>query len=165
MTVFDVGGGVCNRRSAGSCGAVHTNPSSEGQVKTVLLIVVLVGLVASCSSEKSATAVSACPDVLKFAVAVDVRDAKTGLPAGTGGVLYGAHHIGTTAYVDSSRTVTADGLTIYAGAVAGTYDLRLQVPGYATWTDSGVVVRPEDADGACGTPVQVHLQASLQPAA
>jgi hypothetical protein len=96
---------------------------------------------------------------------VDVRDAQTGHPAGTGGVLFGTHQIGTTTYVDTGRAVTPDGLTIYTGAFAGTYDLRLQVPGYADWIDSGVVVRPEDANGACGTPVQVHLQATLQPAA
>jgi hypothetical protein len=133
-------------------------------MKRVLLIVALAAILANCSSGKTATDISRCPGTLVFAVAVDVRDAQTGRPAGTGGVLYGTHTIGITTYIDSGRTVTPDGLTIYTGSLAGTYDLRLRVPGYAAWIQNGVVVHPENADGSCGTPTQVHLQATLQPA-
>lgn len=43
------------------------------------------------------------------------------------------------------------GLTFFAGHLPGTYDLRLNVPGYAEWTKPGVVVLAHQS--GCGAQV------------
>lgn len=139
--------------------------ANKAPMRRILIALAFAGTVAGCSSSSDATTgVTVCDAVLVFAVAVDVRDARTGNAAAAGGVLYGKHQIGSAIVTDTGTTVM-NGLTIYTGSFAGTYDLRLHVPGYSDWTHNGVVVPPANPGGACGTPVQVRLQATIQPTA
>lgn len=108
----------------------------------------LLSALAACSSSSSdPLQVSLCGSAVHFAIAVNVRDAESGVPAGKGATLYGTYYSPVLGVVvDTETVVTPDGLTMFTGAQPGTYDLRLRVAGYAEWSKTNVAV-PLDEKG------------------
>src|SRR5690349_2167928 len=81
-------------------------------VRRTLIALAIVGTVSACSDAKpETTGVTVCAANIVSAVAVEVRDARTGNPAAAGGVLYGRHQVGSAVVTDSSSGVES-GLTI-----------------------------------------------------
>ena len=123
------------------------------------LLLVLPTLLA-CASTAEPDVFRSCPSVVWSAIAVNVRDARTGRPAAWGAILYGTYHSSSLGIVvDTAKSVTPDSLTMHTGASPGTYDLRLVVPGYAEWTRNGVVVQPRPS--GCG-PQLATVEASVE---
>lgn len=99
-----------------------------------------------------------CLDLPLFAVTVEVRDAVSGenLSAGAKGVVFEGE------YVDSLQDVNYTAGPARLGAAnyrPGTYSIRVEHPGYATWSRSGLKARASDS---CGGVEPVDLVALLE---
>lgn len=124
-----------------------------------LIFLVAPTAVACGASTAPTEVVSRCDNAIFFAVGVNVRDARTERPVGGSGTLYGTYYSSIGVVVDTARVVNPDSLTFVTGARGGTYDLRLQVPGFKEWTKNGVVV-PSDPSGCA--PVLTKVEASIE---
>ncbi len=108
------------------------------------------------------TMADACPGWVPRAIEVEVTDSRTGLPvaaAATGSVREGT-------FVEPVRVVGWRGLppndtATTLGAAEGrrgTYDVRVERPGYVAWERTGITTRI----GACGVET-TRLRAALTP--
>lgn len=100
-----------------------------------------------------------CPDLAEPAIVVEVRNAGTDAPEAEGA----EGTIAEGGYVDSlalyGYTGSLEPLDLAAGFERpGTYDVRLEKPGFATWRRKGVEVEA----GPCG-PKTERLVARLVP--
>lgn len=104
-----------------------------------------------------------CTTSVEPGLEIQVRDARTGAPAAAGVVAIARDG----AYTDTLRVAGWNGppgdstATTVAGASErpGTYDIRIQKPGYRAWERTGVRVR----DDECHV-VTVRLDVLLEPA-
>lgn len=86
---------------------------------------------------------------------VAVRDSLSGSAAANGA-------LGTIAMGGVVDTlVQSDSLLLFGGDQLGTYDVKVEHPGYLDWTASAVHVTHL---GSCGNVLPVQLSALLQPA-
>ena len=101
-----------------------------------------------------------CTDILISGLAVEVRDAGTGLPAAynaTGTIIDGSYK----ETLEGGMTTTPETALLLVGAWerAGIYDVTVEKPWYRTWSMAHVAVLADECH------VQtVHLQANLEPA-
>lgn len=102
-----------------------------------------------------------CVAIPVSAVAVHVRDARTGAFSASNTTLI-ASSVGYADTVSYGPIPTADSLPLRAGNRPGTYSLLVRKPGYRDWGRSGVTVR-EAAPPCGGRPVTVELDAVLEP--
>jgi hypothetical protein len=112
------------------------------------------GCIASSCGSDSTPPVGFCAAPRSLSVIVSVRDSITGQAAAEGatGTLVGAS-------VDDTL-LEADSLTLLGGDQTGTFTVRIDRPGYLTWSASGVHVTEV---GPCGNVIPVQLSAKLQP--
>jgi len=115
------------------------------------------GGLAAC---ESLTGTNVCNAIDRPALVITVRDAATGAPTASNSRTIVSKHGGATDTVMVAANAALDAEPISAFDVPGTYDVRVDKPGYATWLDSGVVVS-QDKDQRC-QPVTVSLRADLQ---
>lgn len=121
----------------------------------------LLGLLVAggCSSTLPNTA---CNSTAPLAVTVDVQDALTGTSLAES----------ATGTIQNETTLVVDTLHYYPGGIysgpelaggrnRGTYDLRIEHPGYRLWTKSQIHVTQL---GDCGQTLPVHVDARLDRA-
>jgi hypothetical protein len=115
----------------------------------------LAAIIAIASGCGSSTLVGFCAAPRSLSVVVTVRDSVSGQAAADGatGTLVGGS-------VDDTLLQT-DSLTLEGGDAKGTFTVRIDRPGYLTWTASDVHVTQQ---GPCGNVIPVQLGAKLQPA-
>jgi hypothetical protein len=115
----------------------------------------LAAIIAIASGCGSSTLVCFCAAPRSLSVVVTVRDSISGQAAADGaiGTLVGGS-------VDDTLVQT-DSLTLEGGDAMGTFTVRIDRPGYLTWTASDVHVTQQ---GPCGNVIPVQLGAKLQPA-
>jgi hypothetical protein len=98
-----------------------------------------------------------CLGVIFPALEVEVRDAATGEPRAFGAVVTATSAVRVDTLAIATRP-EVDAWMVHGGSGAGEYTVRVDHPGYLTWTASSVRVRQD----ACGA-VTVRLEAPLQP--
>ena len=125
----------------------------------------LAGCTQSASRDPESTPTPAprlCTEILVAGLVVEVRDARTGLPAAydaSGTITDGAYK--ETLSVEGGMTTTPDKALLLVGAWErpGIYDVVVEKPGYRAWSMSQVAVITDE----CHV-LTVHLQADLEPA-
>lgn len=123
------------------------------RISTLASLATLLCIASSCGSDKTPTGYCAAPASLS--VVVSVRDSVSGQPAADGatGRLVGASVDDTLRH--------SDPLKLEGGDQTGTFTVRVDRPGYLTWSESDVRVSQV---GPCGNVIPVELDAKLQPA-
>jgi hypothetical protein len=113
----------------------------------------LAAVASSCGAADQGP-IAECTAPVSLSVVVTVRDSVSGAAAadGTVGVLSGASV--------SDTLLRADSLTLVGGDQLGTFSVKIDRPGYLTWTMSGVRVTQR---GPCGNVIPAQLDAKLQP--
>ena len=119
----------------------------------LVCLAALAGIASSCGSD-AAGPIAECTAPVSLSVVVTVRDSVSGAAAadGTVGVLSGASV--------SDTLLRADSLMLVGGDQLGTFSVKIDRPGYLTWTMSGVRVTQR---GPCGNVIPAQLDAKLQP--
>jgi hypothetical protein len=108
----------------------------------------------------SLTGNNVCNAVDRPALIITVRDAASGGPTASNSRTIVARHGGATDTVIVAADATLDAEPVSAFDEPGTYDVRVNKIGYATWLASGVVVA-QDKGQLC-QPVTVSLRADLE---
>jgi hypothetical protein len=126
---------------------------ASARLAALVCLAALLCIASSCSSDGTPP-VGFCTAPASLSVIVTVRDSISGQAAADGslGTLVGAS-------VDDTLHQT-DSLTLLGGDQAGTFTVRIDRPGYLTWTASDVHVTEV---GPCGNVIPVELSAKLQP--
>lgn len=127
-----------------------TDPSRR--ITTLALLAAVALLVGACNSQRLT---AACTGIPSRAIVVAVRDSLSGAAAAD-------NSLGTITMGGVVDTlVQSDSLLLFGGTRLGTYDVKIERPGYLDWTLAGVHVTQL---GSCGNVVPVQLSARLQPA-
>ena len=124
----------------------------SARITTLVCLAALGGIATSCGSDGTPPT-GFCAAPASLSVIVSVRDSISGQAAASGatGTLTGASVDDTLRQVDSLRLVGGD--------QTGTFTVRVDRPGYLTWTASDVQVTES---GPCGNVIPVELSAKLQ---
>jgi hypothetical protein len=122
------------------------------RVTTPLSAAVMLFAMNGCNDTTKPNGACAAPQPLS--VVVTVTDSISGLPAAEGA-------IGTLVGRGITDTlVMSDARTLEGGSTLGTFTVRIERAGYATWTAADVRVTKK---GPCGNVIPVDLTARLQP--
>jgi len=108
----------------------------------------------------SLTGSDRCNAIERFALAITVRDATTGVPTASNTRTIVTQHGGAIDTLVVGLSTGLDAQEINAFNVPGTYDVQIDKPGYVTWSATGIIVSVDKADPC--HPATVSLRADLQ---